>query len=155
MPGLLSNWESNSLISDSDSQILVPDYCINDMRSYACHVTVTTLQQKRFPTCGTRIPGDTRNQTWGGMETNGGTRKHKGLQVGILARVANFVAKSPKWSPRLAYQGSNFTVCNTMLYLQNRTPLHSPATITFWLFKQCSGHEVEETSEDAPKLSRK
>ncbi|GBM32222.1 hypothetical protein AVEN_131611-1 [Araneus ventricosus] len=31
-----------------------------------------------------------------------------------------------------------------------RTPLHAPATITFWLFKQCSGHEVEDTSEDAP-----
>ncbi|GBN75831.1 hypothetical protein AVEN_175153-1 [Araneus ventricosus] len=38
---------------------------------------------------------------------------------------------------------------------QNRTPLHVPATITFWLCKQCSGHEVEETSEDAPQLSGK
>ncbi|GBN53425.1 hypothetical protein AVEN_249021-1 [Araneus ventricosus] len=42
-----------------------------------------------------------------------------------------------------------------LVCLQNRTPLHAPATITFWLFKQCSGHEVGETSEDAPKLSRK
>ncbi|GBM15312.1 Retrovirus-related Pol polyprotein from transposon RE1 [Araneus ventricosus] len=33
---------------------------------------------------------------------------------------------------------------------QNRTPLHAPETMTFWLFKQCGGHEVEEPSEDAP-----
>ncbi|GBL89771.1 hypothetical protein AVEN_179560-1 [Araneus ventricosus] len=37
--------------------------------------------------------------------------------------------------------------------VQNRTPLHAPDAITFWLFKQCGGHEVEETSEDAPQLS--
>ncbi|GBO15950.1 hypothetical protein AVEN_160962-1 [Araneus ventricosus] len=30
-----------------------------------------------------------------------------------------------------------------------RTALHAPATTTFWLFKQCDGHEVEETLEEA------
>ncbi|GBN56473.1 hypothetical protein AVEN_254178-1 [Araneus ventricosus] len=36
------------------------------------------------------------------------------------------------------------------IQIQNRTPLHAPAIITFWLFKQCGRHEVLETSEDAP-----
>ncbi|GBO09622.1 hypothetical protein AVEN_214815-1 [Araneus ventricosus] len=35
----------------------------------------------------------------------------------------------------------------TMCWTQNTTSL------PFWLHKQCGGHEVEETSEDAPQLS--
>ncbi|GBN78826.1 Testicular acid phosphatase [Araneus ventricosus] len=42
---------------------------------------------------------------------------------------------------------------NNMDSGQDKTSLHAPAT--FRLFKQCSRHEVEETSEDVPILSSK